>query len=724
MIGLSTLPTLPTLLSLVALAPSFLSPLEPSAINYVDQVSPILAQHCTECHRVGGSAPFALDSYSRVRPWARAIVRKTEERTMPPWLPNNAGLFVGERGLDQDDIGTLRDWVEGGAVRGVGKGAESATPTVSKNPRSWRLGEPDLVLTLDQAFAVPAGSRDLFRNFVFEVPSLESLRKSNRRLGATGSAGATLPWVRAIEIDPDDARVLHHAVLSLDRTGASRQLDGDDGQPGFSGMDATPLESPGGQFIGWTPGKEPTPGDERFAWLLEPGTSLVLQTHLAGERHATSLAPRLGVYWSTRPPDRSIQTLRLGSSTIEILPQAEGYRVQEKLVLPVEVDLLSVYPHAHYLASTVRASALLPGGREIDLLTIERWDFSWQDQYRYRQPIRLPRGTEIEMSIVYANVNTTALAVAAEERDSVREPSDELESVFFGPSSSDEMADLWLEVTPLELRDAPALRAFSARRRLERQVDFHLWRLERFPERDPSYDQLGLATAWSQLGRADPARALLQELVERKPQLARARTNLGNLLLDAGEVEEAMEHLRRAVTLEPGSAQAWFNLGSALLRVDRNQQAIAALEQCSELDPADPKAHLNRGIAYSRLGRPDEEVAAYRKALGIQGVYAPAYYNLGRALEREGRLPAAIDAYRKAAEITPDLLETQGALADALYQTGRLAEAEPIYRRLVALDPELTAAWRRLADVLLALGRTSESSAALQGLGEIEPPER
>ena len=71
----------------------------------------------------------------------------------------------------------------------------------------WQLGVPDLVITLPRPYTLPAGDRDIFRNFVIPIPVSETR------------------YVKAVEFQPGNRRVAHHATMRIDQTSASRRLD-------------------------------------------------------------------------------------------------------------------------------------------------------------------------------------------------------------------------------------------------------------------------------------------------------------------------------------------------------------------------------------------------------------------------------------------------------------------------------------------------------------------
>ena len=138
--------------------------------------------------------------------------------------------------------------------------------------------------------------------------------------------------------------------------------------------------------------------------------------------------------------------VKLESKAIDIPAGEAAHVVEDRYVLPVDVEAVSVYPHAHYLATRMEGTATLPDGRLVPLLSIPRWNIRWQDQYRYRAPVPLPRGTTLRMRFVYDNS-------AANPNNRFRPP----RRVLWGPLSTDEMGALWLEVVPKRAGDAAIL---------------------------------------------------------------------------------------------------------------------------------------------------------------------------------------------------------------------------------------------------------------------------
>jgi tetratricopeptide (TPR) repeat protein len=591
-------------LHLVAL----LGPASAADLTFNKDVAPLLWTHCASCHRPGSSAPFSLIDYADVVPRIRPIVTAIKTRAMPPWLPEPGyGEFANARGLTAEEVDRIAQWV----AQGAPQGPASDLPPKPQWTEGWQLGTPDLVVSLPQTYTVPAGPTDVFRTFVIPVPLVAAR------------------YVRGVELRPGNRRIVHHASMAIDRTRGSRRLDEADPAPGFAGgMLSQGVRSPEGRAIGWTPGITPRLEPEGMAWLLESGTDLVVQLHMlpstAGE--AEQVQPSVGFYFSEAAPTRAPVDFKLGSKTIDIEAGRADYVIEDSYVLPVDVELLSVYPHAHYLAKEMKASAALPTGEVVPLLWIRDWDFHWQDEYRYVEPPSLPAGTRVEMRYTYDNT-------AANQNDRSRPPS----RVAFGPQSSDEMGDLWLRLLPRTSADALTLARAYMENEIRKDIDAGERLIRAQPRDAKRYNALALS--YVRAGRIADAMARLQDAVRLAPDTVEPHNNLGHVLQLQGKVSDALEHYREAVRIAPGSDLVHLNLANALQELDQIQEAIPHFEQAIALNPAAADAHNNLGVALGSLGRLDEAAVHFRQALEIRPDYGDALDNLRQVLQllKQGR---------------------------------------------------------------------------------------
>jgi len=185
-----------------------------------------------------------------------------------------------------------------------------------------------------------------------------------------------------------------------------------------------------------------------------------------------------------------------------------------------------------------------------------------------------------------------------------------------------------------------------------------------------------------------------------QPGFPEAHCNLGNALFDYGRLDEAELCFRTALAQRPAFPAALVNLGNVLRRRGRVEDAIASYRRALELDPGISFAHNNLGTALKILGRWQEAVAAYRQALALEAQSAIAHYNLGNVLKEAGEAAEAERLLLRALELDPALAEAHLNLGNLRKEQGRLEEAMLCYSRAVAARPDYAAAH---ANLLFAL---------------------
>jgi hypothetical protein len=397
---------------------------QPRHLTFNQDIAPIVFEHCTSCHRPGQQSPLPLLDYQDVRDRAGQVLVSLRRRTMPPWLPEPGfNEFLEAKLLLPEQIAMFRQWVEDGAPEGAPD--PPPLPTVSDQ---WHLGEPDMVVRAPQPYTLQADGADVVRNLVIPVP-VTSTR-----------------YVRAMEFRPDNSRILRHAVIGVDHTPRARALDARDREPGYPGMLFEHIESPRDRLRVWVPESAPWVEPEGMAWRLEPGSDLVIQLQLRPTRAPEMIQPSIALFFSSTPPVRDPVLIKLESTTIDIPAGSRDHTVVDTYVLPVNLRVLSAYPHAHSLAKEMRATATLPDGTMKWLLLIKEWDSHWAEQYRYASPVELPRGTTLKMEFVYDNSDAN-----------MRNPHYPPRRVRWGVQPTDEMGILWLQVLPHNEADAGIL---------------------------------------------------------------------------------------------------------------------------------------------------------------------------------------------------------------------------------------------------------------------------
>ncbi len=656
-------------------------------VTFNKDIAPIVFASCAACHRPGEAGPFSLLTYANVKSRARQIAAVTKKRYMPPWPPEpGKGAFAGERRLSDAQIALIQKWVETGGA----EGDPAHRPPTPKFTEGWQLGEPDLVLTAKAPYPLRADGSDVFRNLVFEAPV------------------ATTRHVRAVEIRLDDRKVAHHANLLVDRTRASRRLDAADPEVGFAGMDLA-TESvgfdPDSHFLFWKPGTVPYEERAGMAWRLDRGTDLVFNMHLRPSGKPERVRPTIGLYFTEQAPTRYPMLLQLEhDGALDIPPGDRDFVITDELTVPVDVEVLAIYPHAHYLGKDVQGLATLPDGTKKWLIHIADWDVNWQAVYRYVQPLFLPKGTTITMRWSYDN-----------SEDNVRNPSQPPRRVTAGNRAEDEMGHLWLQVLPHggEATGGVGDPRIALQQALMRR------RLAKYPGDFTAHYNLG--AAFQAEGRLEDAVSELRRALAIDPDAATAHNNLGAALQAQGEPDAALVEYEHALRLRPADASARFNLGQALAAQGRYAEALGHYREAVRLDPEDAGAQAELGAALQETGSVEEAMLHFREALRIDPGHFNARYNLGQALAGQGEWAAAAAAFRQALDRKPEDADAHDGLGLALLALGQTDDAIGAFRQALRAKPDDPTAHDALGQTLFARGDVNEAVRHFRELAKSRP---
>ncbi len=328
-------------------------------ITYAKQISSIVDRRCIECHRQGGIAPFPLDSYDAVAAWAETIREVVEDGRMPPWHANpKYGHFANDCRMPEAEKQLFYEWV----ANGVPKGSNDELPPKREFVDGWAMGTPDLLLTMPEPITIPpAGVVD------YQYVSVDP--------GFTEGK-----WVRASEIRPGAPSVVHHIVVFINPPG---------GDP------IVKERGVGFEMVGsYVPGSHPMTLDEGVARYVPAGSTFVFQIHYTPDGIERRDQSRIGLYFAEPAAvRRTMQTGVAANLDFEIPPQAANHRVEAAHRFSHDMELHALMPHMHYRGKSFRAEAIYPNGSREVLLDVPRYDFNWQNNYKFAKPKFVPEGT-------------------------------------------------------------------------------------------------------------------------------------------------------------------------------------------------------------------------------------------------------------------------------------------------------------------------------------------
>ena len=366
-------------------------------LTYHNRISRLIQNNCLECHRAGGVAPFSLATYDDVRDHAGMMRKQVARGAMPPWFaappaPGESIHWKNDRSLSPTDKTDLLAWL--GGEKPLGNPADAPLPRTF--PADWSISTPDAVIELPRAVAIKADGIMPYQTLRVETKFTED------------------KWVQAYEVRPTAREVVHHVIVKVRAPGEkARSNDDDDEREGF--------------FAAFVPGNNHAIFPPGFAKKIPAGATVTFQMHYTPNGKATSDRTRLGLIFSSAPPEHVVHVAGLSNPRLNIPPGAANHAETTTLTLPSDTTLLSFAPHMHVRGKAARYEAVLPDGSRHRLLDVPAYDFNWQLQYRLAEPITLPRGTRLTYTAWYDN--STANPANPDATKNVR----------WGPQTFDEM---------------------------------------------------------------------------------------------------------------------------------------------------------------------------------------------------------------------------------------------------------------------------------------------
>ncbi len=397
-------------------------------ITWSEHVAPIVFNHCTTCHRPGEIGPFSLTNYDEAASWSNMMQYVTEIRYMPPWKADSKfGVdYLGENYLSDNEIATIKSWVEGGSP----EGDPALAPPTPVFPSGSQVGTPDLVLSFAQTHLHKGTNYDEYRYFVLPT-------------GLTQTKDLV-----ALEMRPGNTKVVHHALVWADTSGSAAALDAQTPEYGYVpgqgvGGGQTDL---GDQLPGYVPGARPNVFTNGMAQRLPKGSDLVVQIHYAPTAVDEPDSSTFNLFFADQPATRFVNSyIMLPPNLVNgpfIMPANSVKEFHGTFKAPFDVSLLGIAPHCHKLGKNWRVFAVTPQNDTIPLIHIEDWDFNWQGTYHFKKLQKLPKNTVIHAYATYDNTTNNPF-----------NPNNPPKLTTWGESTTDEMYYLPLLWLPYQTGD-------------------------------------------------------------------------------------------------------------------------------------------------------------------------------------------------------------------------------------------------------------------------------
>ena len=339
-------------------------------ISYAKTIAPMVQEKCSGCHQPGGIGPMALTSYEQIKGFSPMIREVIRTKRMPPWgLDPAISKFHDDKSLSAEQTKTLVHWIEAGAPRG-----EGVDPLATKQfaAAEWPLGKPDLVLDVP-AYKIPAnGIVDYQRPFV--VNPLKEPR-----------------WIKASTVKVANRQAVHHIL-----TGLLSEVPTE----GYAS------ETKWGVSVGgYAVGSESQNNPKDVGAFMPVGGAIGFQNHYTpfGKEVTEQAKIALYFYKDGEKPKYVMHNLAIADPSISIGPNEEAHPETAYIEFPKEAILFSAFPHAHYRGRSSDVWIRYPDGKEKMLLAMPKYDFNWQREYVFDQPVKVPAGSKIIVNYTYDN---------------------------------------------------------------------------------------------------------------------------------------------------------------------------------------------------------------------------------------------------------------------------------------------------------------------------------
>jgi len=367
----------------------------PAAPTFAKDVAPILYKHCTGCHRPGEIGPFSLLTYESARPHAADIRDEVRDGTMPPWNADpHVGTFANDRRLTPAEKDVIERWADAGAPRGD----DTDLPPAPSYTTGWSIGAPDAVVSMPEAFDVPAQGTIAYQ--YFEIPTNFTEDR----------------WIQAMEVRPGARRVVHHVLVYCREPagGTPRprvlvpRIDLAPPQaiaapnPNATGTSA-PRHALGTLIATTAPGTNAMVFPAGAALLIRAGAVLTFQVHYTASGEAASDRSSIGFVFAKSPPADEIRSGNFVNGRFVIPAGAASYQVDSEVGFSDDVHVWGLFPHTHLRGTRWEYHLVYPDGRSEAILSVPRYDFNWQTYYMFATPLAVPKGSKIQASAWYDN---------------------------------------------------------------------------------------------------------------------------------------------------------------------------------------------------------------------------------------------------------------------------------------------------------------------------------
>jgi protein O-GlcNAc transferase len=239
---------------------------------------------------------------------------------------------------------------------------------------------------------------------------------------------------------------------------------------------------------------------------------------------------------------------------------------------------------------------------------------------------------------------------------------------------------------------------------------------------------LNQAVELHQAGKLDEAATVYQRLTCQAPDNPDAWHLLGLVAAQKHDFQAAVSPIEKAVRLNPKIAEYHSNLANVYLELGRLDDALNSCRTALKLNPKSADAFDICGNVFQALEEFELAVDCHQQAVQLAPDSADAFNDLANSLRKHGRLEEARTAHERALELRPDWDLAINNYAATLLETGEMVQALQLYGQALkvlkaaTIDESSFDTTRRMAQVLFNLGNAfrdfGEPGPALQAYSQ------
>ncbi|TDE13619.1 c-type cytochrome [Dyadobacter psychrotolerans] len=365
-------------------------------------IEPIITKNCVSCHRPGDAAPFSLITYQDVSKRITTIKKVITSNYMPPWrADNHYREFANDRSLSEAEKSKILSWIDNKAPKGDYSEKSDAAKQALLNVTSYNR-KPDLTLKIDSSFTVKGDNKERF--VVFKIP-FDFAQAQN---------------IEAVELYSNNKKIIHHinyGFYDIPEPGINIQTGEEAINTTDDEMSSTKLlmqerfKKKMVYYTGWIPGTSVENYPKNFGWILPKRGVVIITAHYSPGAVDESSVVGVNLFYRKENAARQVKVISLGSGGI-----GERDITPPLLLLPNDISrhtlhvktqedqsVMFVWPHMHYLGKEFYAYAVSPAGDTIKLVHIPQWDFRWQELYKVKKLVKVPKGSVIHLDCTYDN---------------------------------------------------------------------------------------------------------------------------------------------------------------------------------------------------------------------------------------------------------------------------------------------------------------------------------